>query len=130
MNQTLWPNIDGQSPPRGMVEMLYDAAAGVGSITGNKLDFHVDSVGIGRAGAIEKMRHNCYLRVIKNGYTHLLFQITCPVAIPPFPAKAATPEGDNYTDIRNENGLVDTIGKILARPRTTEILLFLVNTSP
>jgi hypothetical protein len=128
MAQTLWPNISGHIPPRGMVEMLYDAAGDVGSITNNKLDFHVDSVGIGAAGAIKEMRHNCYLRVIKNTYAHLLFQITCRVATP-FPALAATPEGDSYPEINSETELQDTIKQILARPRTTEILLFLVNTA-
>jgi hypothetical protein len=111
-----------------MVEMLYDAAGDVGSVTNNKLDFHVDSVGAGKAGAITEIRHNCYLRVIKNAYTHLLFRITCPVATP-FPANAATPEGDNYPEINSETELRDTIKQILARPRTTEILLFLLNTA-
>ena len=66
--------------------------------------------------------------VIKNAYTHLLFQITCPVAVP-FPAKAATPEGDSYPEINNEAELQEIIKQILARPRTTEILVFLVNTA-
>jgi hypothetical protein len=111
-----------------MVEMLYDAAGDAGSITNNKLDFHVDSVGAGRAGSITEVRHNCYLRVIKNGYTHLLFRITCPVANP-FPARPATPEGDSYPEISSETELRDTIQQILARPRTTEILLHLLKTA-
>jgi hypothetical protein len=128
MTQSLWPNISGHKPPRGMVEMLNEFAGDVGSITNNKLEFRVDSVGVGGAGAIKEMRHNCYLRVIKNAYTHLLFRITCPVATP-FPAKAATPEGDPYPEINNENELQDTIKQILARPRTMEILVFLLNTA-
>lgn len=128
MSQVLWPNIAGQTPIRGMVEMLYDAAAGLGGITNNKLDFHVDSVGVGAAGSIKEMRHNCALRVIKNGYTHLLFRITCPVANP-FPAKAGTPEGDSYPEIKSETELLDVIKQILARPKTAEILVLLVNTA-
>jgi hypothetical protein len=128
MSQTLWPNITGANPARGMVEMLYDNAGDVGVVTNNKLDFHVSSVGIGAGGAIKQMRHNCYLRVIKNAYTHLLFQITCPVATP-FKAKAATPEGDAYPEINSETELRDVIQQILARPRTKEIMVFLLSTA-
>ncbi len=89
---TLWPNFAGLAAPRGMLQMLHDAAGDIGAQTNGKLDFYVDTLGVGAAGAIRHIRHNCSLRVPKNNYTHLLFQVTTPVA-GPFPATAAIPEG-------------------------------------
>ena len=123
---TLWPNISGQAPPRGMVQMLFDAAGDISALTNNKIDFHIDSVGVGAGGAIKDIRHNCYLRVISNSYVHLLFRITSPVA-GPFPASASTPEGDSFPVVRTETELRDVIGQILQRERTKDELLFLLN---
>jgi hypothetical protein len=127
MSTSLWPNLAGLATPRGMMEMLYDAAGDIGNQTNGKIDFYVDALGMGVSGAIKEIRHNCYLRVIKNSYTHLLFRVTTLVA-GPFPATAATPEGEQYPDLKDENELRAAIGKILQRERTKEIVLYLLNT--
>jgi hypothetical protein len=128
MSTSLWPNLAGLATPRGMMEMLYDAAGDVGNQTNGKIDFYVDALGMGASGAIKEIRYNCYLRVIKNSYTHLLFRVTTPVA-GPFPAATATPEGEQYPDLKDENELRAAIGKILQRERTKEIVLYLLNTA-
>jgi hypothetical protein len=129
MANTLWPNLSGAVPPRGMIEMLYDAAGDIGQLTNGKIDFYIDIVGIGASGMIQDMRHNCYLRVIEKKYLHLFFRVTTPVASP-FPASLATPEGETFTGLQSEVELRDAIGQVLQRPRTTEVLLFLLNTVP
>lgn len=124
---TLWPNFAGMAAPRTMQMMLYDAAAGIDAQTNGKLDFFIDAVGVGRAGAVEHIRYNCYLRVPKNSYLHLLFQVTTPVA-GPFPAEAVTPEGDRYPNIADEPALLAAIAAILQRERTKEIAIYLMST--
>lgn len=126
---TLWPNFAGMAAPRTMQIMLYDAAAGIGAQTNGKLDFYVDTVGVGRAGAVEHIRYNCYLRVPKNNYLHLLFQVTTPVT-GPFPAEVVTPEDDEYPNIADEPALLTAIGAILQRERTKEVALYLMTTAP
>jgi hypothetical protein len=42
----------------------------------------------------------------------------------------ATPEGDTFKDLKSEAELIDAIRQVLQRPRTTEVLLFLLNTVP
>ena len=127
MSTSLWPNFASLAPPRGIMEMLYDAAGDIGQQTNGDIDFYVDPVGVGVSGAIKDIRYNCYLRVVKNSYTHLLFRVTTPVA-GPFPATAATPEGERYPDLKDETELRDAIRAILQRPRTTEIVLHLLKT--
>lgn len=129
MSTSLWPNFAGVAAPRGMIEMLYDAAKDISTQTNGAIDFYIDAVGVGVSGVIQDIRYNCYLRVIKKGYTHLLFRVTTPVASP-FPATAATPEGDEYPDLKDETQLRDAIGKILKRERTKEVVLYLLNISP
>jgi hypothetical protein len=84
-----------------MREMLYDAAGDLDTRTGGALRFYVDTLGV--SGSVEKVRHNCYLRVPKTGYTHLLFRVTTPVP-GPWPT-------------------------ILQRDRTKEIVLYLLSTA-
>jgi hypothetical protein len=127
MSTSLWPNFASLAPPRGMMDMLQEAAGDIGQQTNGRIEFYVDPVGVGVSGAIKDIRYNCYLRVVKNGYTHLLFRVTTPVA-GPFPATAATPEGEQYPDLKDETKLRDAIRDILQRPRTTEIVLYLLNT--
>jgi hypothetical protein len=112
-----------------MIEMLYDAAGDVSQLTGGKIDFYIDTVGIGPSGMIQDMRYNCYLRVIAMKYLHLLFRVTAPVA-GPFPATVATPEGESFRDLNTEAELRDAIRQVLQRPRTIEVLRFLLNTVP
>jgi len=131
MSQSLWPNITSAIPPRGLVEMLYDAAGDIASQTNGAIDFYIDTVGVGVAGvpkAINDLRHNCYLRVVKKNYMHLLFRVTSAIASP-FPAKAETPEGDRYPNLKNETELRDAVGKILARQSTSDIVLFLLSSA-
>jgi hypothetical protein len=128
MSTSLWPNFAGLAVPRGMFEMLLDAAGDVGKQTNGTIDFHVDTLGVGVGGAVLKIRYNCYLRVIKNSYLHLLFRVTTPVA-GPFPATAATPEGEEFPDLQDENELRDAIEKILRRERTKEVVLYLLKTA-
>ena len=125
----LWPNFANMAPPRRMMEMLYDAAADISAKTDGKIDFYVDAIGVGAGGVIREARYNCYLRVSRAAYKHLLFRVTTPVASA-FPATAETPEGEQYSNIPDEQGLVDVIGKIVKRDRTTEIVLFLLNLAP
>jgi hypothetical protein len=128
MSTTLWPNFAGLAAPRGMFEMLLDAAGDIGKQTNGTIDFHVDTLGVGVSGAVLKIRYNCYLKVIKNSYLHLLFRITTPVASP-FPATAATPEGEEFADLQDENELRDAIERILQRERTKEVVLYLLKTA-
>ena len=111
-----------------MIEMLYDAAGDIGAQTGGTIDFYVDAVGAGISGAVQHIRYNCYLRVVKKDYIHLLFRVTSPVA-GPFPATAVTPEGERYPDLKDEAELRDAIGKILQRERTKEVVLYLLGTA-
>lgn len=128
MSTSLWPNLAGLAPPRGMLEMLDDAAGDIGAQTNGKLEFAVDFYGVGPSGAVRDLRHNCYLRVPKRNYQHLLFRVTTPVA-GPFPAVVVTPEGERYADLKDEAELRDAIGKILQRERTKEVVLYLLQTA-
>jgi hypothetical protein len=123
---TLWPAASA-SPPRTMTEMLYDAAGDLGRITNSKLDFYVDTVGVADppAGPVTKIRHNCYIRVIKSGNVHLFFQVTTPSASP-FDADIGTPEGERFTPIKDESELLAAISKIMQRPRTAEAINYLI----
>jgi hypothetical protein len=122
----LWPPV-GPSPPRTMAEMLYDAAGDLATITNNKLDFYVDAVGVADppAGPATKIRYNCYIRVIKTGNVHLFFQVTTPAG-GPFEAELGTPEGERFPPIKDEAELVRAISQIMQRPRTTEVIGYLL----
>ncbi len=124
MSSSLWPNLSQITPPRGMREMLIDAAGDIGTQTNGELQFHVDLVGVGSSGLVEKMRYNCYLRVVKTGYLHLLFQVSTR-STAPWPASLATPEGESYPDLADENALRGAIAQVLQRPRTAEIVYYL-----
>ena len=122
----LWPAASA-SPPRTMAEMLYDAAGDLARITNNKLDFYVDGVGVADppAGPVTKIRYNCYIRVIKSGNVHLFFQVTTPSASP-FDADLGTPEGARFNSIKDESELLNAINHIMQRPRTTEVISYLL----
>jgi hypothetical protein len=47
-----------------------------------------------------------------------------------FPASAATTEGEEYRELKNEEELRAAIGNILKRERTKEIVLYLLKTAP
>lgn len=121
----LWPQIG--SPPRTMAEMLYDAATGLAQISRNKLDFYVDAVGVAPDpfGPVTKIRYNCYIRVIKKSYLHLIFQVTTPSGSP-FDAEIGTPEGESYPLIKDETSLIDAVRAVLQRPRTKEVVDYLL----
>jgi hypothetical protein len=121
MSKSLWPDFSSETPARGLREMLYDAAGDIHALTNGAIQFYVDTLGV--SDTIDKIRHNCYLRLPKTGYTHLLFQVTTPVP-GPWPASVATPEGEKYTDIQDEAQLRDAIEQILKRERTKEIVLY------
>ncbi len=110
-----------------MAEMLYDAAGGLAQISQNKLDFYVDAIGAAPdpSGPVTKIRYNCYIRVIKKAYLHLLFQVTTPSSSP-FDAEIATPEGESFAPIKDENELVNAITDVLQRPRTKEVVEYLL----
>ncbi len=124
--QNLWPSL-GQSPPRTMAEMLYDAAAGLGQITQNKLDFYVDAVGVAPDpfGPVTKIRYNCYIRAIGKEYLHLLFQVTTPSSSA-FPAEIGTPEGDNFPAANDETELTSRIAQLLKRQETSNAINYLL----
>src|ERR1700752_4144566 len=124
-NKSLWPPV-GVSPPRTMAEMLYDAAGDLGTLTNGKLDFYVDAVGVAPShGPVTKIRYNCYIRVISKSYLHLFFQVTTPSS-GPFDAELGTPEGDSFPPIKNETELLQVIGQIMQRPRTKEVVEYLL----
>lgn len=123
---SLWPNLSNLAASRGMREMLQDAAGDIDAQTNGDIQFFVDTLGV--SGFIEKVRHNCYLRVPKTNYKHLLFRVTTPVP-GPWPADATTPEGEEFQDVQDEGQLRDKIQEILNRDRTKEVVLFLLNTA-
>jgi hypothetical protein len=127
MSNSLWPDLTKMTPPRGMREMLYEGAGDVDARTGGALQFYVDTLGVGRSGVIHDVRHNCYLKVVKTGYLHLLFRVTTPASAP-WPATVGTPEGESFTDLQDESQLRDAIRQILERERTTEVVFFLIST--
>ena len=124
--QSLWPAV-GIAPPRTMSEMLYDAAGDLATITNNKLDFYVDAVGVAPSvsGPVTKIRYNCYIRVIAKSYLHLFFQVTTSSG-GPFDAELGTPEGDVFPPIKNETELLKVIGDVMQRPRTKEVVEYLL----
>jgi hypothetical protein len=107
--------------------MLYDAAAGLGAISQNKLDFYIDAVGVAAPafGPVNQVRYNCYIRIIAKAYLHLFFQVTTPVSSA-FLADLVTPEGDSFPNLGNETQLDDAIDKVMQRPRTQDILDYLL----
>jgi hypothetical protein len=125
MSNSLWPDFSTLTPPRGLREMLYDAAGDIDTRTNGAIQFYVDTLGV--SGAVKHIRHNCYLRVVKTRYTHLLFQANTSVP-GPWPATVTTPEGDKYSDIQDEAQLRAAIEQILQRERTKEIVLYLLST--
>ncbi len=126
MSRILWPSV-GLTPPRTMGEMLYDAAAGLGTISQGKLDFYVDAVGVTpyTFGPVTQIRYNCYIRVVSKAYLHLLFQVTTPSGAA-FEASLGTPEGEAYPHIQNETELKDAIAVVMNRPRTKDVLDYLL----
>jgi hypothetical protein len=87
--------------------------------------FYVDTLGV--SSAIDKVRHNCYLRVPKTDYNHLLFRVTTPVP-GPWPVAATTPEGETFADLQDENAIRTALEQIFQRERTKEIVLYLLST--
>lgn len=131
MSNSLWPNLAGTLPQRGMVDMLNDAAGDIAAQTNGEIGFYVDAVGVGRTGVVQEIRYNCYLRFLNanNSFTHLLFRVTSPVGSP-FPAIAVTPEDEEYPDLKDETALRDAIRQILQRERTKEVVLYMLGTIP
>ncbi len=121
---SLWPNLSNYAPSRGMREMLHEAAGDIDVQTNGDIQFFVDTLGV--SGQIERIRYNCYLRVPRTDYNHLLFRVTTPVP-GPWPATASTPEGENFADIQDEAQLRDRIAAILNRDRTKEVVYFLLS---
>jgi hypothetical protein len=105
--------------------MLHEAAGDIATQTSGAILFYVDTLGV--SGTVKQVRHNCYLRVPKTAYTHLLFQVSTPVP-GPWPATVTTPEGELYPDIHDEQQLRAAIEQILQRERTKEIVLYLLGT--
>jgi hypothetical protein len=110
-----------------MREMLYHAAGDIDAQTGGAIQLYVDTLGVGASGVIHDVRHNCYLRVVKTGYSHLLFRVTTP-ATGPWPAVVATPEGETIKDITDENQLRAAIEQVVQRERTKEVVFYLLST--
>jgi hypothetical protein len=126
MSKSLWPNFSSVVSNRGMREMLTELAGDIGPQTNGDIEFHIDTLGV--SGVIDnKIRHNCYLRVPKTNYNHLLFRVTTPVP-GPWPATAATPEGDKYPEMEDETQLRNVIEQILNRDRTKEVVYYLLST--
>ncbi len=127
MSNSLWPNFSAVTPPRGMREMLVDAVGDIDTQTGGAIVLYVDTLGVGASGVIRDVRHNCYLKLVKTGYAHLLFRVTTPVA-GPWPALVTTPDGESFPDVRDESQLRAAIREIVQRERTKEIVFYLLST--
>lgn len=114
-----------------MADMLCEAAAGLDQISQNKLDFYVDAVGVPSHsfGPATKIRYNCYIRIVKKAYLHLLFQVTSPSGSA-FDAEIGTPEGDSFPPIKDEAELIQAIKTILQRSRTKEVIAYLLRLAP
>jgi hypothetical protein len=126
MAKSLWPDFSTIPPPvRGLREMIFDAAGDIDVKTNGALQLYIDTLGV--SGVIEKVRHNCYLRVVKTRYTHLLFRVSAPVP-GPWPATVSTPEGEKIENINTEQELRDAVQQIFQRQRTTEVVLYLLST--
>lgn len=124
MSASLWPNLTGTMPPRGMREMLIDAVGDVKTQTNGDIEFYVDLVGVGASGLVQNLRYNCYLRAVKTGYLYMFFQLTTP-STGLWPAKLTTPEGETYPDLMDEAHLRAAIAQVLQRQRTSEIVYYL-----
>jgi hypothetical protein len=125
MANSLWPDFTTATSMPGLREMLYQAAGDIDIQTKGAIQFYVDTLGV--SGNVKQVRHNCYLRVPKTGYTHLLFQASTPVP-GPWPARVNTPEGDTFPPVQDEPELRAVIQQILQRERTKEIVLYLLTT--
>ncbi len=120
----LWAGLTLTTPTPSLREMLIGAAGDIDVATGNKLGFFVDTIGVARA--TKSLRYNCYLRVNRTGYLHLFFQVETPFP-GPFPAQVNTPEGDTYLPVNTEEELKDVVAQVIQRPRTNDIVFFLLN---
>jgi hypothetical protein len=58
---------------------------------------------------------------------YLLFRVTTPLP-GPWLATVATPEGETFSDIQDENQLRDALQKVFQRERTKEVVLYLLGT--
>jgi hypothetical protein len=63
--------------------------------------------------------------VIAKSYLNLFFQVTTPSG-GPFDAELGTPEGDKYPPIKSETDLRDVIEQVMLRPRTKEVVEYLL----
>ncbi len=126
IGSSLWPDLSSLGPrPRGIPEMLEEWAGDISARTNGAIRLYVDTVGV--ANSIKNLRHNCYLHLPKSDYSHLLFRVTTPFP-GPWPALAATPEGDCYPECHDEAELRNTVEQILQRERTKEVLRYLLST--
>ena len=112
-----------------MFDMLYDAVAGIGTVTNGKLDLHVDLVGAGSGGTVKEYRYNVYIRVIKKSYLHFFFRVTTPPP-GPWPATLATPEGEKFENINSEPELQKAIEQVIQRPWTNDVVRMLLQMDP
>ena len=130
MSSSLWPpNVFGTPQTRGMREMLIDAVGDIKAQTNGEIEFHVDLLGVGSSGLVQNLRYNCYLRAAKTGYSFLFFQVTTP-STALWPALLATPEGDAFPNLMDENMLRNAIKQVLQRQRTAEIVYYLHSMAP
>lgn len=123
MATNFWPDLSKLAPSRGMREMLHEAAGGLDARTNGEITFYIDTLGV--SAVVRQIRHNCYLRLAKTGYNHLLFRVSTPVP-GPWPATISTPEGEPYPGIAEEGQLREEVRKILQRDRAREILSYLI----
>lgn len=128
MTESLWPDLLSATQPRGMRRMLHDMVGDIERQTKDAIKFYVDMVGMSPtfAPGVESLRYNCYLRVVRTNYSHLLFQVETPFP-GPWPARVATPEDGPSPPVEDEAGLRDAIRKILVRDRTKEVLTILLD---
>ena len=128
MTISLWPDLSQITPPRGMKEILIEAAGDIDAQTQGRLKFFVDTLEVERRGprSIEDMRHNCYIEVSKSNHLHLLFQVEHPLGAL-WPASVKTAQGERYDGCRDEDQLREAIGKVLQRDYTKMVVGHLIN---
>jgi hypothetical protein len=124
MSNSLWPDFSTVTPTHSLREMLYQAAGDIDAQTKGAIQFYVDILGV--SGTSRQVRHNCYLRVPKTSYNHLLSSEYSGAR--PLACHGDDPEGDQFPPVQDEPELRAVIQKILQRERAKEIVLYLLST--
>lgn len=115
---SLWPEFT--APPRGMRQILFDAAGDIKEKTNGVVRFYVD---IFRTEP--GLSHSCYLRAEKADYNYLLFRVET-LGPSPFPARLIAPDMGVNVLISDEATLRSRLQELFNHPTTKELVLNLM----